>query len=100
MLEKEPTRQHQQEKGHLQAGKKDLDKEPLGQRVAGVAWRVTEHDPGGEDDKEGQHQHGPSEMGLIPVIKRLGHFGHITSLVSGKAKFAEIHTISESLKVR
>ena len=63
LLEKKPARQHQQEEGHLQASKKDLDKEPLGQRVAGVAWRVTEHDPSGDDDKEGQNQHGPTEMG-------------------------------------
>ena len=94
LIEKEPARQHQQEEGHLQAGKKDLDKEPLGQRVAGVAWRVTEHDPGGDDEKEGHHHHGPTEICLIPVIKRLGHFSHVYSLIGSKAKFTEIQTVS------
>ena len=36
LFEKKPAWHHQQEEGHLQAGKKDLDKEPLGQRVARV----------------------------------------------------------------
>ena len=48
----QPARQHQQEKSQLQVSKKDLDKEPLGQRVACVLRGVTEHDPRWEDNKE------------------------------------------------
>ena len=38
LIEKEPTRQQQQKENYLQIDKKDLDKEPLGQRVTCVAW--------------------------------------------------------------
>ncbi len=98
--EKEPARQHQQEEGPLQVGKKDLDKEPLGQRVPCVARRVAKHHPSGEDDKEGHYQHGPTEMRLIPFIKRLGYISHVLSLFHSKTKFMVIKAISEGFKVR
>ena len=84
LLEKEPKRHRQQEEGHLQTRKKDLDKEPLGLRVPRVARRVAEHDPGGENDSERQYQHGPTEMRLIPVVKRLGHVGYVFPSLSVK----------------
>ena len=84
----------------MQGGIKDLDKEPLGQRVPRVARRVAEHDPGGEDGHEGKYQHGPAEMGLIPVIKRLGHVSHVFPIIHTETKFMEIQPIAETLEFR
>ena len=65
-----------------------------------VERRVVEHDPGGEDGQEGQYQHRAAEMGLIPVIKRLGHKSHVFPIIHTETELMEIHTIAEALEVR